>query len=136
MAGLLQDATLEAMGNYMTRLARRHEVVSSNIANVDTPGYKTRDISFHATLEELMSGASPGWQTTRPEHLESWTFASPEPQVFEVQGLPARVDQNNVQIDQEMLKLGETAFGYSMMALLLRSKFRTIGSSINEGRIG
>jgi flagellar basal body rod protein FlgB len=47
-----------------------------------------------------------------------------------------RPDQNNVAIDREMLKLGETAFGYSMIALLLRSKFRILGTSINEGRIG
>ena len=58
------------------------------------------------------------------------------PEVFEVSGLPSRPDQNNVSLDQEMLKLGETSFGYSMMALMLRTKFRTIASSINEGRIG
>lgn len=104
--GLIQDATIEAMGNYMTRLSRRQEVVASNIANIDTPGYKTRDISFHATMEELLSGPSSGLRATRPEHIEEWTFA-PEPEVFEVPGLTMRPDQNNVDIDREMLKLGK-----------------------------
>ena len=134
--GLIQDATIDAMANYMTRLSNRQQVVASNIANIDTPGYRTKDISFHATMAELLPASPTGLKTTRPEHLEEWTFAPAEPLVFEVQGLPARPDQNNVDIDSEMLKLGETSFGYSMMALLLRSKFRTIASSINEGRVG
>ena len=46
------------------------------------------------------------------------------------------LDQNNVDIDREMYKLGETSFGYSMMTQLLHFKFREIGSSINEGRAG
>ena len=136
MGGLIQDVNIEAMGNYMTRLVKRQEIVFSNIANIDTPGYKTQDITFHATMEELLSSPSSGLRGSRPEHLQTWSFAPAEPQVFEVSGLPMRPDQNNVDIDKEMLKLGETSFGYNMMALLLRSKLRTIGSSINEGRIG
>jgi flagellar basal-body rod protein FlgB len=134
--GVLQDATIEAIGNYMTRLSKRQQVVASNIANIDTPGYRTKDISFYATMEELLSGPASGLQGTRPEHVEAWSFTPAEPEVFEVNGLPTRPDQNNVNIDQEMLKLGETSFGYTMMTQLLRSKFRMIASSINEGRIG
>lgn len=124
------------MGNYMSRLSKRQQVVASNIANIDTPGYKTKDIPFYATMQELLPGPSSSMKATRPEHLEEWTFAPVVPDVFEVQGLPARPDQNNVDIDREMLKLGETSFGYSMTAMLLRTKFRAIASSINEGRVG
>ncbi len=131
----LQDSTLTAMGNYMNRLSKRQQIVASNVANIDTPGYKTKDISFHATMGELlMQGATP-MKASRPEHLAmgEWSFAPLEPEVFEVAGLPSRPDKNNVDIDKEMLKLGETSFGFSMMTQLLRAKFRTIGSSINGG---
>jgi flagellar basal-body rod protein FlgB len=74
-AELLQDPTIEAMASYMTRLSKRQQVVASNIANIDTPGYKTKDISFHATMSELLSGAAPGPHSTRPEGLEEWSFA-------------------------------------------------------------
>jgi flagellar basal-body rod protein FlgB len=133
---ILQDATIDAMANYMTRLSKRQQVIASNIANIDTPGYKTKDISFHAAMEELMSGPAPGLKDSRPENFGTWSFAPPEPVVFEVTGLPMRPDQNNVGLDQEMLKLGQTSFGYSTIALMLRLKFRTIASSINEGRVG
>ncbi len=130
----LQDPTIDAMSSYMTRLSRRQQVVASNIANIDTPGYKTREISFHATMEELLSGTQ-GMKTTRPEHLQEWTFTPAEPVAYEVPDLPSRPDRNNVNIDNELLKLGETSFGYTMMTQLLRTKLRTIASSINEGRI-
>jgi flagellar basal-body rod protein FlgB len=131
----LQDSTLTAMGNYMTRLSKRQQIVASNVANIDTPGYKTQDISFHATMSELLMHEAIPLKANRPEHqaMGEWSFAPLEPEVFEVPGLSSRPDKNNVDIDKEMLKLGETSFGYSMMTQLLRSKFRTIGSSINGG---
>jgi len=134
---ILQDPTIEAMGNYMTRLSKRQQVIASNIANIDTPGYTTKDISFHATMQELLPGPDPG-TTRHSDQLPNgqWTFAPAEPEVVEVSGLPSRPDQNNVDIDREMLKLGQTSFGYEAITQLLRSKFRMIASSINEGRIG
>jgi flagellar basal-body rod protein FlgB len=132
----LQDPTINAMESYMTRLTRRQQVVASNIANIDTPGYKTKEISFHAAMEELLSGPASGMKATRPEHLGEWSFAPSEPVVYEVSDLPSRPDRNNVNIDSELLKLGETSFGYTVMTQLLRSKLRTISSSINEGKVG
>lgn len=134
---ILQDPTIEAMGNYMTRLSRRQQVIASNIANIDTPGYTTKDISFHATMQELLPGPDPGTKRHSDQLPNGqWTFAPAEPEVVEVSGLPSRPDQNNVDIDREMLKLGQTSFGYEAITQLLRSKFRMIASSINEGRIG
>jgi len=134
----LDDQTLSAMGQYMNRLSKRQQVIASNVANIDTPGYKTKDISFHATMEELLSDNSIPLKTSRPEHIgmDELVFTPGEPEVFEVQGLPVRSDSNNVDVDKEMLKLGETSFGYSIMTQLLRSKFRTISSSIHEGSTG
>jgi flagellar basal-body rod protein FlgB len=135
---MLDDPTMNAMGQYMTRLSKRQQLVASNIANIDTPGYKSKDISFQATMEELMASQSVPLQATRPEHnsLDHLRFAPLEAEVFEVPGLTERGDGNNVDIDKEMLKLGETSFGYSMMTQLLRTKFRIIATSVNEGRAG
>jgi flagellar basal-body rod protein FlgB len=137
-AGLIQDPMVEAMGNFMTRLSRRQQVVASNIANIDTPGYKTRDASFHLTMQEILSGDSLPMNTRKPEggFLQGWTSIASEPEVFETSGLPMRADRNNVDIDREMLKLSETSFTYAVATQLLRSKFRTIASAIQEGRSG
>jgi len=132
---MFRDQTLEAMSTYMSLLSQRQQVVASNIANIDTPGYKTADVSFHATMEELLLEPSPSLRVTRPEHNEEGMSASPQFQAFEVHGQTSRADHNNVDLDKEMMKLSETSFGYSVMTDLLRTKFHTIASSINEGRV-
>jgi flagellar basal-body rod protein FlgB len=128
------DQTLDAAGAYMGRLAQRQQVVVSNLANIDTPGYKTKDCSFHATMQELLSDDSVALRTSRPGHAGKLTPA-PQAQMFEVPGLASGADLNNVDIDMEMMKLSDTAFGYSLMSQIVRGKFRTIASSINEGRV-
>jgi flagellar basal-body rod protein FlgB len=130
-----QNQTIDAMGAYMSRLTQRQQIVASNLANIDTPGYKTKDVSFHATLEELLGDTSSGeLRADRSEHSKGVLPVYPQAQAFEIQGLPSRADQNNVDIDKEMLKMSETSFSYSLISQMLRSKFRTIASSINEGK--
>jgi flagellar basal-body rod protein FlgB len=130
----LSDQTLDAMETYMTRLTQRQKVVAANLANIDTPGYKTKDVSFHATMQELMSTDSANLRSTRPEHNQAWVGVAPRAQAYEVQGLPERTDRNNVDLDREMLRLSETAFGYSLITQMVRGKFRNLATAINEGR--
>ena len=91
---LMQDPMVDAMANYMTRLSKRQQVVASNIANIDTPGYQTKEISFHATLQELLSTEAVPLSTSKAGHedLGRWGFRPLEPEVFEVQDLPSRPD--------------------------------------------
>jgi len=134
---LVEDTTLSAIDHYMTRLATRQTVLASNLANIDTPGFKAKDVSFHFTLDELLSLDQAHTSPSRLDRGgEEWGFLPIRHDVFEVNGLSARADGNTVNLDTELLKLGETAFGYSMMVQLLRAKLRTIASSINEGRVG
>ena len=137
-AALIHDPTVEAMGRFMTRLSARQQLVSSNVANIDTPGYRTRDVSFHLTMQEILSGSEPAVGTGRADHapLPAWSGTAFEPEVFEVGGLTSRPDRNNVDIDREMLKLSETSFAYTMATQLLRGRFRLISSAIQEGRAG
>ena len=132
----VQEPMIDAMGSYLNRLSRRQQIVASNLANIDTPGYKTKDISFNATMQELLSEGSLPLRVSRTEHnsMSSLSSVPREPEVFEVQGLLTRADHNNVDLDREMLKLGETSFGYAVMTQLLRTKFKTLVGAITDGR--
>lgn len=131
---MFENTTLSAMEAYMGRLSQRQQIVSSNLANIDTPGYKTKDISFHAMIDELSTDRSGDLRATQAQHINVPKFSAPMDAIFEVKGLIERADENNVDIDKEMMKLSETSFGYTMMTQLLRGKFRTLSFSINEGR--
>jgi len=130
---LFQDPTLQAIGPYMSRLSKRQQIVASNLANIDTPGYKTKDVSFHATLQELLNETTTPQRVSKPEHAESRLLDLSGAQPYEVPGLVSRTDRNNVDLDRELMKLSETSFSYSMMVEILKGKFRTLASSINEG---
>jgi len=132
---LFEGRTLNAIESYMGRLSERQQIVASNLANIDTPGYKTKDITFHATMDELLADrTAPGrLRTTRERHIDARPFG-PIDRVFEPQGLIERADENNVDIDREMMKMNETSFGYSAMTQMLRGKYQKLAQSINEGR--
>jgi flagellar basal-body rod protein FlgB len=133
---IFEGRTLNAIESYMGRLSERQQIVASNLANIDTPGYKTKDITFHATMDELLADrTSTGrLRTTRERHIGAEPFGPYLDRVFEPQGLIERADENNVDIDREMMKQNETSFGYTAMTQLLRGKYQKLSQSINEGR--
>jgi flagellar basal-body rod protein FlgB len=128
----LNHQMINEMEAYMSRLSQRQKIVASNLANIDTPGYRTKDISFHATMQETLSG-SEGVRTSNTRHFRQNPSTPSPAQVFEVQGLPSRNDRNNVDLDNELLKLGETSFGYSVMTQMVRGKFNKLLTAIKEG---
>jgi flagellar basal-body rod protein FlgB len=103
--------------HYMDLTAQRQALISGNIANVDTPGYRTRDIDFKGELARAVQG-----DTT-----------DTEPIVHEVSGLVARPDGNNVSVDREGLLLSEVQMQFSMAEQLLKSDFQTLSLAINGG---
>jgi flagellar basal-body rod protein FlgB len=108
------DAMTSGIERYMDLLSARQKLVTSNIANADTPGYKTLDLDFQAELKSLMSGGS----------------AAPA----EVQGLPSKNDGNNVSLDREARMLAENAMRFNLASGLMRSQIRMIKGAIQEGR--
>lgn len=96
----------------------RHHVISQNIANVNTPGYRRRDVSFEDAVKQILD-AETG-ETSRVV----------EPEIREVEGLPLRADGNNVDIDREMGELGKNSLLYQTLAQVLASRLATMRSAI------
>lgn len=104
-----------SLERYMDLLSVRQKLVVSNLANLDTPGYKTRDIDFHFEFMSQVEGARPN--------------------VVEVE-LPAKNDGNNVSLDRETRLLAETGMRFQVASLLARGEIRTMRAAIKEGRSG
>jgi flagellar basal-body rod protein FlgB len=110
------DRVAGKLEQYMDMLSARQKVVASNIANADTPGYKTKDIDFQT---EFLNAA-----------------ASASPHATEVRGLQAKNDGNNVSIDREARLLSENALRFNIATNLLRGQIRTVREAIQEGKSG
>jgi flagellar basal-body rod protein FlgB len=115
------DRIATNLEHYMNLLSARQKLVASNIANADTPGYKTRDIDFQF---EFMSLA------------QNTPLADAKPNVIEPQGLAIKNDGNNVDMDRESRLLAENALRFSLASTLARGQIRTIRNAIQEGRGG
>jgi flagellar basal-body rod protein FlgB len=105
----------------MNLLSTRQKLVASNIANADTPGYKTQDIDFRAEFAQQMQG------------LEGLCPQTSGPQVIEPGGLPVKADGNNVSLDRESRMLAENAMRFSIASSLAQSELHSIRSAIQEG---
>ena len=107
------DALSDSLERYMDLLSARQKLVVSNIANADTPGYKTRDIDFS---EEFRNAIDPS-----------------RPQVAEVSGLKTKNDGNNVNLDRESRLLSENDIRFSVATNLLKSRLKTLRAAIDGG---
>jgi len=98
----------------MDLLSARQKLVASNIANVDTPGYKTRDVDFQFEFISLAEGGQPN--------------------VIDVPGLTTKNYGNNVSMDRETRLLAENALRFNVAATLLRSQIQQVRSAIQDGK--
>jgi flagellar basal-body rod protein FlgB len=109
---------LQLLQGYLDVASNRQQLIVSNMANVDTPGYHTKDLDFQAAMRRVMSS---GDQSVL------------EPVSQEVPGLMERPDGNNVNIDRESLLLSQTQLQYQMGVQLIRSEFSRLLSAIKGG---
>jgi flagellar basal-body rod protein FlgB len=112
--------------SYLKLAARREQAISANMANVDTPGYHTRDINFESEFHKVMSG-------TLRQSEDGSEAVQLSPVVHEVQGLMERPDGNNVSLDHEGLMLARTQLQYQLAIQLIQNHFHQTLSAINGG---
>ncbi len=115
----LETPTLQRLEHYLDLVAFREELISSNLANVDTPGYRTQDVNFATEMRRA------------EVRLDD---AQVSPHVTRVKGLIERPDGNNVSLDRESLALARVQLQYRAGVELLRNEIRTLQSAINEGK--
>lgn len=95
----------------------RSQTIAANMANVDTPGYHTKDLNFRQAL--MQASDNNGAQFT--------------PVVSEVSGLMERPDGNNVNLDRESMLLAQSQLQFQLGTQLVKSQFHQLLSAINGG---
>ena len=128
-----EDNGMRTMERFLDLAVQRQSLISSNVANVDTPGYKTVDLTFEQELKDATAAEGSRLEVTNNLHLPVGTETR-STSVKQVEGLVVRNDLNNVNVDREMAQLSTNAFRFSMVAQLIAGKFRTLKSVIQEGR--
>jgi flagellar basal-body rod protein FlgB len=108
------DGLTNRLEHYMDLLVKRQRLVAANIANADTPGFKSQDIDFQFEYMSLTRGGTP--------------------HVIDVPDLPVKNDGNDVSIDRESRLLAENALRFNLASSLAQDRIRMIREAIQEGK--
>ncbi len=109
--------TLDVLQGYLQLVNNRQQTIVANMANVDTPGYHTKDFDFQSAMRQVVDrGAS----------------ARLDPVSQELNGLPERPDGNNVNMDREGMMLSQTQLEFQLGVQLVKGQFSQLLTAIKE----
>ena len=113
----MDDLTINTVASALRGVIARQHVIADNMANVETPGYTAKRVSFEDSLRAAM--------------------ASGDPQNASVAVLPSdaapNINGNNVQIDDETMSLEQNGLQYQLMVEALNAKFGLLRTAMGKG---
>lgn len=125
--------TSRLIGQALNVSARRHNLITGNVANMDTIGYKPKDLDFNKTLQRAMDEKEPEYlDKTHPDHMsplgeEPFTMAGKNSEDVDIYHL------DSVNIDREMVNLMENNIKYRTIVELKLRKSAIKNYAIDEG---
>jgi flagellar basal-body rod protein FlgB len=141
MAGLRLFSLTQQLLEFSLRVrSARHEILSANIANADTPGYRPKDIDFDSIMKSAtdIDGASQGRRDGWTETVANFPLDL-QPAIYEPSSLNGkhgedRLDGNSVSLDRQIARLTENSLEFEASLALLSRKLAGLRYTIGEGR--
>jgi len=115
----LFDSLSAGLARALTFHHQRHEILATNIANIETPGYRAQDLEFKDALRNAF---------TSPEQETG------EPRVIDKPSGIARPDRNTVDVDMEMARLADNRATYTALAEILARRLAGLRRAIESSR--
>jgi flagellar basal-body rod protein FlgB len=129
----LFDKAIDRLATGLDYTSRRHDVLTKNVANIETPGYRALDVTF----EDYLTPLRPGATDAAPATLTPGGPVAPgDPRlrlVYADDGAP-RQDGNDVNLDRQMARLAENTLRNATLVQILATRFATVKQAIS-GRV-
>ena len=137
--GIFDSTAARALRFGLAGLAQRSQVISTNVANVDTPGYTARTVDFESVLRQAVADAQPPtgimMTVTNPAHIRPTTQLTTAQPIEGIDVTSAsRNDGNNVDMDKEMTSLAQTNIMYDALTELESLQLAQTKLAVREGR--
>jgi flagellar basal-body rod protein FlgB len=117
----IETTLSDQIARYLDLAAADVKLTAANMANVDTPGYRTVGMDFEAEMQEAMQEAAE----SRP---------SKKLKIFDVDGLITRPDGNNVSVDRESLQMAEAQLKFKTGVAVLRQEYQRVMDAIHADK--
>jgi flagellar basal-body rod protein FlgB len=137
MHSMIDSPEIQALSRFLDVDVFRQGITSSNLANIDTPGYRARDLNFRMELQRAAWGEFENAGVQSALQAAGYSPDGSEvpftPIARRVRGLVERPDGNNVSLERETLVMAETQMRFNIGIQLLRAEFRMLSTAIHEG---
>lgn len=128
---IFEQAGIDRMQLYLDYASRKQQMINSNIANIDTPGYQAKELTFEHLFREASVRAGLPLKTSLPGHLPGKPRLLREDAELRAGSTGALGnDLNNVDMDREMTELAQNVLKFSAVAQLVQMKLAAIRSAI------
>ena len=115
---MVTTAMSDALARYLNLASEQMKLTAGNMANVDTPGYKTQGFDFEQEFARQLRDSSG-------------VATAAAPRVQEVDGLVSRPDGNNVSMDREGMQLAKSQLQFRLGVELLKHEYSGVMSAIH-----
>lgn len=128
------DPVIGALNTSLNLRLLNQNVVSSNIANADTPGYKAKAVEFESALRDALGvGDQLAPSGSDPRHIVHRATDPVMPEIYDDPNGVESLDGNTVNRAEEMVKLAENQLQYDASAEMLKRKLGMLKYAITEG---
>ncbi len=123
---MIVDKMFPALENLLSLTSKRQQALTSNVANMDTPGYHAKDFSFSEQLNAINVA------TTSPNHIALTADSASNIRMFEVEATE-KPNGNNVDLEHELTEITKNGLQYITLVEDSNQNIRTLSMSITEG---
>ncbi len=125
------QSTFQALEKAIGLSQHRHQLITSDLSNLNTPGHRGRDIDFRSTMERVLNQeSSPRMVRTDPKHIGGGNGISEQADAIENDGEWNGI--NWVNVDETMVKLSENSLVYRTATEALLRKIALMKEVIRE----
>ena len=130
------DTTINLLQKVLDLRDRNQQIISSNIANAETPGYSASSLEFEAQLKSVIRGGELTPVANRENHIavSPTNISSVQGDITVHRDNTGIGDENSVSVDSEMIKLSENQILYEAAITMLNKKLAILKYAANDGR--
>ncbi len=128
------NGMIQTMDRALSLASKRQTLIASNLANLDTPGYRTKDFSFEAAMKAAVSGhnSPTSLRSTHPMHLQGSASSALPASTDALLPQAERNDGNDVSLDRENILLSRTQSSYQTASTFMQVELRKLYATIRE----
>ena len=134
-SAMIGQSSVGALTQTLQFTERRHELISSNVANMDTPDYKTRDLDLRSFQSELREAIESPQQATERSPGELSALGD-DPDIWKkTRDVSKQIlyhDGHDVSMEEQVTEAAKNQNMHNTAVALLKAQFRTLQMAITE----